>query len=419
MTITLRWSIIYLGVIILQTKLIERKEYIDFLIRHRDRDVIKVVSGVRRAGKSTLFELYKRYLLANGVTAEQIISINFEDLQYEDLQDYRALHKYVSGKLLLDRMNYIFLDEIQHVEKFEKAVDSLFIKENTDIYLTGSNAYFMSGELATFLSGRYVELRMLPLSFSEYATALPDNMSLQAKYNSYVTDGSFPYIIRLDGRKEDIREYLSGIYNTIIVKDILTRLQVRDIKMLSSIVKYVFANVGSLLSPGKIANAMTSAGRKIDPKTVERYLQGLQDSLIIYQANRYDVRGKELLKVHAKYYVVDMALRSSITGNLGRDMGHILENIVYLELVRRGYKVYVGDIPGGEIDFVAEKNGSLAYFQVALSTLSEDVLERELKPLQMLNDNYPKYLLTMDEYDMEADFAGIRKLNVLQWLERA
>lgn len=419
MTITFRWSIIYLGVIILQTKLIERKEYIDFLIRHRDRDVIKVVSGVRRAGKSTLLELYKRYLLANGVTAEQIISINFEDLQYEDLQYYRALHKYVSGKLLPDRMNYIFLDEIQHVEKFEKAVDSLFIKENTDIYLTGSNAYFMSGELATFLSGRYVELRMLPLSFSEYATALPDNMSLQAKYNSYVTDGSFPYIIRLDGRKEDIREYLSGIYNTIIVKDILTRLQVRDIKMLSSIVKYVFANVGSLLSPGKIANAMTSAGRKIDSKTVERYLQGLQDSLIIYQANRYDVRGKELLKVNAKYYVVDMALRSSITGNLGRDMGHILENIVYLELLRRGYKVYVGDIPGGEIDFVAEKNGSLAYFQVALSTLSEDVLERELKPLQMLNDNYPKYLLTMDEYDMEADFAGIRKLNVLQWLERA
>lgn len=419
MIITLRWSIIYLWVIILQTKLIERKEYIDFLIRHRDRDVIKVVSGVRRAGKSTLFELYKRYLLANGVTAEQIISINFEDLQYEDLQDYRALHKYVSGKLLPDRMNYIFLDEIQHVEKFEKAVDSLFIKENTDIYLTGSNAYFMSGELATFLSGRYVERRMFPLSFSEYATALPDNMSLQAKYNSYVTDGSFPYIIRLDGRKEDIREYLSGIYNTIIVKDILTRLQVRDIKMLSSIVKYVFANVGSLLSPGKIANAMTSAGRKIDPKTVERYLQGLQDSLIIYQANRYDVRGKELLKVNAKYYVVDMALRSSITGNRGRDMGHILENIVYLELLRRGYKVYVGDIPGGEIDFVAEKNGSLAYFQVALSTLSEDVLERELKPLQMLNDNYPKYLLTMDEYDMEADFAGIRKLNVLQWLERA
>lgn len=419
MIITLRWSIIYLGVIILQTKLIERKEYIDFLIRHRDRDVIKVVSGVRRAGKSTLFELYKRYLLANGVTAEQIISINFEDLQYEDLQDYRALHKYVSGKLLPDRMNYIFLDEIQHVEKFEKVVDSLFIKENTDIYLTGLNAYFMSGELATFLSGRYVELRMLPLSFSEYATALPDNMSLQAKYNSYVTDGSFPYIIRLDGRKEDIREYLSGIYNTIIIKDILTRLQVRDIKMLSSIVKYVFANVGSLLSPGKIANAMTSAGRKIDQKTAERYLQGLQDSLIIYQANRYDVRGKELLKVNAKYYVVDMALRSSITGNRGRDMGHILENIVYLELVRRGYKVYVGDIPGGEIDFVAEKNGSLAYFQVALSTLSEDVLERELKPLQMLNDNYPKYLLTMDEYDMEADFAGIRKLNVLQWLERA
>ncbi|MGM9581424.1 MAG: ATP-binding protein [Anaerovibrio sp.] len=403
----------------MQTKLIERKEYINFLIRHRDREVIKVVSGVRRAGKSTLFELYKRYLLANDVTAEQIISINFEDLQYEALQDYRVLHQYVSDKLLPDRMNYIFLDEIQHVEKFEKAVDSLFIRENTDIYLTGSNAYFMSGELATLLSGRYVELRMLPLSFNEYAAALPGNMSLQAKYNSYVTDGSFPYIMRLEGRKDDIRDYLSGIYNTIIVKDILTRLQVRDIKMLSSIVKYVFANVGSLLSPGKIANTMTSAGRKIDQKTVERYLQGLQDSLIIYQANRYDVRGKELLKVNAKYYVVDMALRSSIAGNRGRDMGHILENIVYLELLRRGYRVYVGEIPGGEIDFVAEKNGRLAYFQVALSTLSEDVLERELKPLQMLNDNYPKYLLTMDEYDMEADFAGIRKLNVLQWLLEA
>ena len=399
-------------------RLIPRKNYLDFLKRHKDKQIIKVVSGIRRCGKSTLFHLFKEELLKEGVNRENIISINFEDLDYEALQDYRTLYKYVIARMQNDGMNYIFLDEIQHVTEFEKAVDSLFIKDNADVYITGSNAYFMSGELATVLSGRYVELKMLPLSFKEFCESsnLSHNHSLSEIYEKYLTDSSFPYTMQISGKQPDIKEYLEGIYNSVILKDVVGRLRISDVKMLQSLIKYVFANVGSLMSINKISNSMTSFGRKIDNKTVERYLTGLLDSLLIYQADRFDVKGKELLKLNSKYYVADAALRYLIVGRKGQDTGHILENVIYLELIRRGYEVYVGALKNGEIDFIAKNSEGICYFQVSESTMDESVLKRELQPLKSVNDNYPKYLLTLDEINSEADYDGIRKINALKWL---
>ena len=404
--------------------LIPRNNYLDFLIRNRDLKIIKVITGVRRCGKSTLFTLFKQYLLANSISKEQIIDINFESIDFDNLLDYKALHQYILDKTTSDKMHYIFLDEIQHVDKFERVVNSLFLKDNLDIYITGSNAYFMSGELATLLTGRYVELNMLPLSFKEYVYGLEileskntiNKLTLAEKYNLYINNSSFPFVINIMDRPESINEYLQGIYNTILVKDVMTRLRVNDVKILESITKYLFANVGSLLSPRKIANTMTSAGRKVDPKTVERYLQGLQDSLLIYKANRYNIKGKELLKINSKYYIADVALRYLLTGNKGTDTGHMLENIVYLELIRRGYKVYAGELSNGEIDFVVENKNGTEYYQVSETTLDPNTLNRELAPLQSIKDQYPKYLLTLDEIAPEADYNGIRKLNVLKWL---
>ncbi len=398
-------------------KLIARPQYLDFLIRNKDLPLIKVITGVRRSGKSTLFTLYKNYLLSQGVAASQIISINLEDLAYEPLQEYHALYRYILEHLSPQGKNYIFLDEIQQVPQFEKVVDSLYIKENVDLYITGSNAYFLSGELATLLSGRYVQLGILPLSFKEYVSGTADeSASLAARYASYVRDSAFPFALSLQGKEKNVQEYLAGIYSTILIKDTLTRLRTGNPAILESIMKYIAANVGSLISPSKIANALTSSGRKIDNKTVERYLGGLTDSLLLYKADRFDLRGKEILKVNAKYYLVDPAFRRLLMNDTGRDTGHILENIIYLELLRRGNKVFVGQLPGGEIDFVCENEDGFSYYQVALSTLDENVLTRELKPLFSISDQYPKYLLTLDEITPTANYDGIRKLNALQWL---
>lgn len=398
---------------------IERKEYMDFLLRYKDLELIKVVSGVRRCGKSTLFKMFQRLLQENGVITQQIIAINFEDLAFEHLLDYKKLHAYILKKAD-DNANvktYVFLDEIQCVEHFEKCINSLRLRDNLDIYITGSNGYFLSGELATLLTGRYVELRMLPLSFKEYCQGpvSDTNLSIKEKYARYVIDSSFPYAATtLSGRQEEINSYLEAIYNTILVKDVLTRIQVRDVKVLESMFKYILKNIGSLISVNKISNSLTSAGRKTDGKTIERYIRGLQDSLVLYQVDRFDLKGKEILKINAKYYVVDVALRYFLTGGIGTDSGHMLENIVYLELLRRGYKVSVGQLLGGEIDFVAEKNGFVEYYQIAESTLSEEVLARELAPLKAMKDNFPKFLLTMDE--LELQYNGIRKINILEWL---
>lgn len=268
---------------------IQRKEYLDFLIRHKDHNIIKVISGIRRSGKSTLFELYQNYLLNNGISNKQIIWINFENLEFEHLKDYHKLYEYIKTKLIENEMNYVFLDEIQHVDQFEKVVDSLFIKENVDIYITGSNAYFMSGELATLLTGRYVELSILPLSFKEYYEAVDNNSNTKMEiYNQYITNSSFPYTVSLKDRSS-ILEYLHGIYSTIILNDVVARYKISDVMMLESVVQFLFDNIGNLLSTKKLADTMVSKGRKISDKTIEKYLDALTKSLIIYPVRRYNI----------------------------------------------------------------------------------------------------------------------------------
>ena len=395
--------------------MIPRDEYLNFLLRFKNQQLIKVISGIRRCGKSTLLELFREYLLNNGVDKEQIIFINFEDLEYEELQDYHNLYPYVKSKMIPDKMNYVFLDEIQHVKNFEKAVDSLFIKKNADIYITGSNAYFMSGELATLLSGRYVELKMLPLSFSEFCTGTPDSISVSEKYRLYIENSSFPYVLRYENDYRDVREYLLSLYNTILIKDIVERYKISDIMLLESVVRFVFDNIGNQLSVSKIANTIKSDGRNISTKTVDKYLQALVDSMMIYQANRYNIKGKQYLKTLEKYYVVDIGLRYALLGKRGYDVGHILENVIYLELIRRGYDVYIGQVGELEVDFVAMNDNGSEYFQVSASVRDEKTLERELKSLQKINDNYPKYILTLDD-DPVCDYDGIKKINALDWL---
>ena len=396
--------------------LIQREQYLAFLRRHKDQDVIKVVSGVRRCGKSTLFELFKQELLASGVKANQIISINFEDLEYEPLQEYHALHEYIVERLIPDIPMYVFLDEVQHVVQFEKVVGSLFVKPNVDIYITGSNAYFMSSDIATLLTGRYVQVEMLPLSFKEFHSAYSQqNLSDMDIYNLYIEHSSFPRLVHVED-DESIDEYLESILNTVVLKDIVTRLKITDVPLLLDIIKYVLANIGSLINPTKIANTLTSYGRKTDNKTVEKYLQGLKDGLLIYEVDRFDVKGKALLQRNAKYYVVDSAFRKFLLSRTDSDRGHILENIVYLELVRRGYRVYVGHLQNGEIDFVAKKPHRLEYYQVSYTVMEDTTLRRELSPLEQLDDNYPKYLLTMDVLYKTDNHNGIEQKNVLDWL---
>ena len=396
--------------------LIQREQYLEFLRRHKDQDVIKVVSGVRRCGKSTLFELFKQELLASGVKANQIISINFEDLEFEPLQEYHALHEYIVERLIPETPMYVFLDEVQHVPQFEKVVGSLFIKPNVDIYITGSNAYFMSSDIATLLTGRYVQVEMLPLSFKEFYSAYSQqNLSDMDIYNLYIEHSSFPRLVHVKD-DESIDEYLESILNTVILKDIVTRLKITDVPLLLDIIKYLLANIGSLINPTKIANTLTSYGRKTDNKTVEKYLQGLKDGLLIYEVDRFDVKGKALLQRNAKYYVVDSAFRKFLLSRTDSDRGHILENIVYLELIRRGYRVYVGHLQNGEIDFVAKMPHRLEYYQVSYSVMDDTTLRRELSPLEQLDDNYPKYLLTMDVLHKTDNHNGIEQKNVLDWL---
>lgn len=396
--------------------LIQREQYLEFLRRHKDQDVIKVVSGVRRCGKSTLFELFKQELLTRGVKANQIISINFEDLEFEPLQEYHALHEYIVERLIPETPMYVFLDEVQHVPQFEKVVGSLFIKPNVDIYITGSNAYFMSSDIATLLTGRYVQVEMLPLSFKEFHSAYSQqNLSDMDIYNLYIEHSSFPRLVHVED-DESIDEYLESILNTVILKDIVTRLKITDVPLLLDIIKYLLANIGSLINPTKIANTLTSYGRKTDNKTVEKYLQGLKDGLLIYEVDRFDVKGKALLQRNAKYYVVDSAFRKFLLSRTDSDRGHILENIVYLELIRRGYRVYVGHLQNGEIDFVAKMPHRLEYYQVSYSVMDDTTLRRELSPLEQLDDNYPKYLLTMDVLHKTDNHNGIEQKNVLDWL---
>lgn len=395
--------------------LIQREEYLNKLIALKDKKIIKVVTGVRRCGKSKLLEMYRKWLLEQGVEEERIVSINFEDLDFEDLTDYKKLHTYLKEHLVKDNMTYIFLDEIQNVEQFPKVVDSLYIKDNVDIYITGSNAHMLSSEIATLLSGRYIQIEMLPLSFKEYMISTGSMNDRGIKYVDYLQNSSFPYTLELEGQSDEIRSYLEGLYNAIVVKDIINHSKISEPMMLKSILKFIFDNIGNPLSSKKIADTMTSSGRRIDTRTVEKYLNALTESYIIYQAKRYNIKGKQYLKTLEKYYVVDIGLRLMLLGSKQIDAGRILENIVYLELLRRGYDVYVGKVDEFEVDFVAQNGKGTTYFQVALSVRDEKTLERELRSLRAIKDHYPKILLTMDD-DPEVHYDGIRRINARDWL---
>jgi len=393
--------------------MIQRPEYLNVLISFKDKDLIKVVSGIRRCGKSTLFELYQNYLLENGVDKSQIISINFEEGNYADLTDSKELYNLVNEQLNPDKKNYVFLDEVQRVHEFEKACDSLYVKKNVDLYITGSNAYLLSGELATLLSGRYVEIKMMPLSFKEYISAVGDT-DLQKKYNNYITNSSFPYTLELKTKKE-IQAYLDGVYNSVVLKDIVARKKIADVSMLDSVIKFIFDNIGNLTSSTKIADTATSKGRKMSVNTVENYLSALIESFMIYKVERYDIKGKQYLGSGHKYYVSDLGFRQYLLGDKKVDFGYILENVVYLELIRRGYEVYIGKINDVEVDFIAIGDNGTEYYQVAFTAIEDETLERELKPLDAIKDHNPKYLLTMDVVP-KVSHNGIKQINVLDWL---
>jgi len=398
---------------------IQRKEYLDRLISGREKQIIKVVTGVRRCGKSTLFTLYIDYLKSTGVSEDQIVSVNLEDVEHEKLLDYKALYDYVKERLCKDRYTYVFIDEVQNCKSFEKAVNSFFIKPNVDVYITGSNAYMLSGELATLLSGRYVTIDMLPFSFKEYCEASSSaGKTKRENFNDYLRFGSFPYVAIIERNDAVVIPYLDGIYSTILLKDVAKREGITDVSLLENIIKFVAASVGSPISTKKISDTINSSGRKISVNTVEHYLRALTDSYIFYKVERYDIKGRQHLKTLGKYYLVDSGIRNLLLSSSSSDLGHMIENVVYLELLRRGFKVNIGKLYEKEVDFVASDMNGRAYYQVSASVLDESTLNRELEPLQKIADNYPKILLTLDDIGTGRNFAGIRHLNLLDWLQK-
>ena len=392
--------------------MIERKEYLEKLKKWKDKDLIKVITGIRRCGKSTLFELYIDYLKSIGIEDNHIISVNLENPDNE-FDTYKELYKYVKEQIKDKKQYYVFLDEVQKVSDFQKAVDGLYIMKNVDVYITGSNAYLLSGELATLLTGRYIEIKMYPLSFKEYLNYYKKDAD-EKMYLNYINRSSIPYALKLEEESE-IDDYLDALYNTIIVKDIGLRKKIADTTMLRTVARFMFNNIGNCLSIKKIADTLTSDGRSISVHTVESYLESLVESYVFNKVSRFDIKGKQYLQSGEKYYATDVTMRYALLGRRNIDVGHILENIVYLELIRRGYKVYIGKAGEKEIDFVAENKEGFTYFQVAYTTREKATLERELTPLQDINDHYPKYILTMD-IDPIADYDGIKKVNVLDWL---
>ena len=395
---------------------IERKEYMERLRGWRDKQIIKVITGVRRCGKSFLLEMHQEWLRAQGVPSECIVSVNLEDMDNKPLRDPNALHSYIKDRLKPDKMTYVFVDEVQLCKDFPEVIDSIYIRPNVDIYITGSNANLLSHEIATMLSGRYVEIKMLPLSFREFVEMRGGN-EISRLYAEYVGGSSFPYAGTLLDSPRELEDYLEGIYSTILLKDIVQRRKIPNPLMLDSVAKFVFDSIGSVLSTRRIADTLTSDGRKSDSRTVERYLDALLESFLIYKVGRYDVKGKQLLKTMEKYYVVDPGLRRHLLSGRSQDVGHVLENVVFLEMLRRGYKVHIGRVGSLEVDFVAENSSGMEYYQVAATVRDTETLRRELAPLQKIHDHYPKFLLTLDE-DPSDDFNGIRKLNVLNWLLR-
>lgn len=404
--------------------MVQRDEYLNQLKKWKDEQVIKVITGIRRCGKSTLLEMYRDYLKSEGVSDDRIISINFEELEYEELSDYKALYNYIKERLHKTETTYIFLDEIQQVENFQKAVDSLYVKKNTDIYITGSNAYLLSGELATLLSGRYVEINMLPLSFAEFCQ-IKKSGDKNELFAEYMKNGGLPYITNFGDDSEKIDTYLEGIYNTIIVKDIEERQKrresdpdkrkVTDIALLKNISRFLAGSIGSPISVKSIADYVTSSGRKVSQNTVDDYVEALTEPYIFYPVERYDVLGKQLLKKNRKMYIVDLGLRRHLLARQRYDLGFSLENVIYFELLRRGYSVNIGKIGAAEIDFVARKNDNVSYYQVTASMTEESTFEREMSPLKGITDNYPKTVITLDRFTL-GNYEGIEVVNAVDWL---
>ena len=384
------------------------------LIAFKDKNLIKVITGIRRCGKSTIMEIYRDWLKEQGVSIDQIVYLNFEDYDNFELRNPKNLYAYIKPLLIEDKMNYLFFDEIQHVQDFPDIINSLNLKPNVDIYITGSNAYMLSSEIATLLSGRYIEIAMQPLSFKEYVDGTGEYDNLQKAYNDYITKSSFPYTLELNTNSE-VSDYLTGLYNTIVVKDIMSRKRLPDVMMLESVIRFTADNIGNILSTKRIADIMTADGRKIDQKTVERYLNSLCETFFVYEAKRYNIKGRQLLKTLGKYYLVDIGLRRMLLGSRSFDAGRILENVVYLELLHRQKKVYVGKNDNLEVDFVAIDENNIAYYQVAATVRDESTLKRELASLQQINDQYPKYILTLDD-DPVADYDGIKRINALKWM---
>lgn len=397
----------------MKNNIIYRKQYMDKLISLKDKNIIKVLTGIRRCGKSTILNQFKNYLIENDIKNENIISINFEDNNNNNLLDGEILHKYIMEHTDSNTKNYIFLDEIQNVIGFEKCIDSLLLREYLDIYITGSNSYMLSSELATFLTGRYIQIHVLPLSFQEYLSYYGETDELK-KYNDYITYGGFPYLINMDNNNEKL-EYLDSVYNTVLVKDVVSRKKINDILILESLCRFLFDNIGSYISTKKISDTLASYGRKNSVHTIEEYLNALVESYILYKVNRYDIKGKQLLKTQEKYYLSDIGLRTYLLGkSFDKNLGHILENIIFLELKRRGYKIYIGKNDLTEVDFVVETNDELVYIQVALSVRDEDTLERELRPLESINDHFRKYIITLD-YDTNI-YNGIKQISAMDFL---
>lgn len=404
-------------------RVVERKEYLEHLIQWKDEQVIKVVTGIRRCGKSTLLLQYQEWLKASGVSDEQIVTINFEELEYEELQDYKKLYAYLKNRLCKGKMTYIFLDEIQKVSAFEKVVDSLYVKPQVDLYVTGSNAYLLSGDLATLLTGRYVEIKMLPLSFYEFLEITGSGQ--EQGFSEYMRDGGLPYVAVMDRTPEKVETYLEGIYNTVIVKDIEDRQarkesdsdkrKINDILLLKTIARYLASIVGNPVSIRSITDYFISNGRKISPNTVSDYVEALMESFIFYPAERFDIIGKQLLKANRKMYIVDLGLRNHILPRRQYDLGFSLENIVYFELLRRGYRVMIGKIGSTEVDFVAEKQGTYTYFQVTADMTAQETFEREMKPLRCIRDNYEKIVLTGDRLTL-GNYDGIQVKYLPDWL---
>lgn len=397
--------------------MIERTEYLELLKRFKDKDLIKVITGIRRCGKSTLFDIYIKYLIESKIKSNRIIQINLENPEFH-FENYMELYNYVNKKIQDEEKYYVFLDEVQNVPEFQKAVDGLYIKKNVDLYITGSNAFLLSGELATLLSGRYIEIKMLPLSFKEYLSAFSEKKENKDRlFLEYLQNGGMPGNISiLKTNPNDVDKYLDGIFSTVVYKDIMARNNIGDKMILENVIKFIFDSIGSPISTKKISDTLTSKGVSTSNHTVENYITSFLESFLIYKAERFDVKGKNLLSRDYKYYAVDTGLRSYLLGKKANsDMGHLIENVVYLELMRRGYKVYVGKVDEYEIDFVAENREGIKYYQVALSVRDEKVLERELRALEKTGDHYPKYLLTLD-VDLEADYNGITKKNIVDWL---